>query len=192
MADHWPRSIHGGILVTTQDSGWLNQEFIDEGLRLDPLNDRDSITLVQNLFRRKNKTVTHDEMSQLYHETGGLPLAIRQITSFVLAEGMEMDEFLTSYHDSRNAWAIDAWNESITPWYSHTLATYLNVAFAKLTPRAISLLIVLSFLDVENVQEALLRNPCRSTNEGSHTFTNLQELVKSSVISPIDLIRVSI
>jgi len=164
MTDFWPRSSKGAVLLTTQDSSWLSQEYVTQGFRLDALATEEAVDLVTSLFERKSRKISPEDALAISKETGGLPLAIRQITSYILAERLSTEKFLQIYRDRRGARSVDAWDESTTPWYSHTLATFLDVAFAKLSPRAILILAIVSFLDADKIQESLL---CDETEPGS-------------------------
>jgi hypothetical protein len=155
LSDFWPRSSNGAIILTTQDTRWLSQEYIIHGTKLDSLIKDEGIELVKGLFERKQRTITMDEAVTIFEETGGLPLAMRQIASYILAEGLSVAQFLENYQSHRSSRTIDAWEESTTPWYSYTLATFLNVTFARLTPREICMLAIISFLDVDKIQEDL-------------------------------------
>ncbi|KAK0641783.1 P-loop containing nucleoside triphosphate hydrolase protein [Cercophora newfieldiana] len=155
IRDFWPSFGNGSVLVTTQDSSWLSQEYISKGFRLDTLMLDEAVDLVTKLFERNSRKILPDDALTLAKETGGLPLAIRQIASYMLAESLTTEKFLKLYHNHRSSKRVDEWDESTTPWYSHTLATFLNVAFAKLSPGALLILSVISFLDVDEIQEDL-------------------------------------
>ncbi|KAK0744936.1 P-loop containing nucleoside triphosphate hydrolase protein [Apiosordaria backusii] len=156
MVDFWPGSGKGAVILTTQDTSWLSQEYITQGFRLDTMDTNEAVDLVVSLFERKSRKISDKDALDIAKETGGLPLAIRQITSYILAEGLTTEKFFKIYHSHRGSKSIDAWNESTTPWYSHTLATFLDVAFAKLGPRAVLILSIISFLDVDKIQQDLL------------------------------------
>ncbi|RYP20212.1 hypothetical protein DL765_002886 [Monosporascus sp. GIB2] len=179
IADYWPRSSHGAILLTTQDASWLSQEYITHGLRLDSLSEEDGVSLIESLFSRKHRDISGDDAVNIFKETGGLPLAIRQIASYILAEDITPTQFFDHYQKRRGSKTLDAWEESITPWYSHTLATFLDVAFSKLTPRAILILGIISFLDVDKIQEKVLRDDVSSDEDREPMFSN-------TIISRVD------
>ena len=156
MSQFWPTSNKGSVLLTTQDSRWLAQEYVSHGIGLKSLGQEEGVDLVNRLFERKRRTISTNDAITIFEKTGGLPLAMRQIASYMVAESLEPVDFWKSYRDRRRSEVVNAWNESSTPWYSHTLATFLDVAFAKLTGRAISILIILSVLDGKKIQEKLL------------------------------------
>ncbi len=109
-----------------------------------------------SLFKRRDRVISHPEALAVFREAGGLPLAMRQFASFILSEELSVAQFLQIYRIHRSSKTVDAWEDSITPWYSHTLATFLDVAFAKLTPGAFSILAIISFLDEDRIHESLL------------------------------------
>lgn len=158
MRQFWPESGNGAILVTTQDTSWLSQEYLTQSFRLDFLDHREGVDLVKNIFEHKERRISSVEASSIYVETGGLPLAIRHISSYIIAENLDVTEFLQTYNTDQNSKVIDASKISITPWYSHTLATFLDVALEKLSTRAISILGIISFFDVDKIDRNLLRH----------------------------------
>ncbi|KAJ2902096.1 hypothetical protein MKZ38_001005 [Zalerion maritima] len=156
MADFWPQSRNGAVLLTTQDARWLSQEQITLGLQLDSLTRTDGVDLVGRLFKHRDQSITEADAVRIVDEAGGLPLAIRQIASYILAEDMNTTLFFRNYHDHRHSKTVDAWEESATPWYSYTLATFLDVAFGKLSARGVSTLGIICFLDADKIQERFL------------------------------------
>ncbi|KAI1378291.1 hypothetical protein F4677DRAFT_443506 [Hypoxylon crocopeplum] len=169
MSQFWPKSGNGAILVTTQDASWLSQEYITQSYRLGSLNESEGVDLVRGFFERNNHGISDIEAKGIVGETGGLPLAIRQISSYILAENMDTTRFLEGYRAHQSSKAVDAWEISATPWSCHTLATFLNFAFEKLTTRAISILGIMSLLDADKIQERLFRDEGQ-LDEGEATF----------------------
>jgi hypothetical protein len=156
VAEFWPTSDGGAILLTTQDTSWLSQEYITRTIVLDCLSTKEGTDLVKELFQRRRQDISQDDAKKIVKETAGLPLAIRHVSSYILAEGMPAKVFLEDYASHQTSRGVDAWGHSTTPWYSHTLATFLDAAFAKMTPRAIAILAQLCFLDVDNIPEILI------------------------------------
>ena len=97
ITDLWPHSGNGAVLLTTQDTSWLSQEYISHGIRLEPFTSAEGINLVTSLYERNNRKIPERDAVCLVEETGGLPLAICQICSFVLAEDWGLNDFLHSY-----------------------------------------------------------------------------------------------
>lgn len=164
MDQFWPQSTNGSILVTTQDTSWLSQEYLTQSFQLDPLIHREGADLVKHIFERKNRAISDFEASSIHVETGGLPLAIRQISWYIIAENIDITEFLRNYRAHKSSKVVDAWGISTTPWYSHTLATFLDVAFEKLTSRAISILGIISLFDVDGIEGDLLRHDSQQSD----------------------------
>ncbi|KAK4244754.1 P-loop containing nucleoside triphosphate hydrolase protein [Corynascus novoguineensis] len=179
MEEFWPISGKGAVLLTTQDSSWLSQEYITQGCRLDVLDADEAVKLVTSLFERKSRKISVEDARDISEETGGLPLAIRQITSYILAESLNTEKFLQIYRDRRRSKSVDAWDESATPWYSHTLATFLDFAFGKLSSRANLILAVISFLDADQIRDSLL---CDETEGGDEDDAQAKALCDTALV----------
>ncbi|KAF2195031.1 hypothetical protein K469DRAFT_756928, partial [Zopfia rhizophila CBS 207.26] len=170
ISDFWPRSLDGCIMLTSQNSNWRYKENVDRTILLKSLTSKESIGMLEKIMAKQGKIISSEAAAALVKETGGLPLAIRHIGSYICAMGTDPVQFLQAYQDENEASAIDAWDESIPSWYSHTLSTFLNYAFEKLTDDAIALLSTVCFLDPETIgedvftQEDISYGPCMSKN----------------------------
>ncbi|CAN9264153.1 unnamed protein product [Alternaria alternata] len=151
----WPGSSEGSILLTSQNSSWVHRENISRGISLKSLSDLDSLDFLRSIMSKQGKSIEDGKAAAIVKETGGLPLALRHIGSYICAMNMDPSDFLEEYRDEDEASAIDAWDESVPPWYSHTLSTFLNYAFSQLTGDAIALLAVVVFLDPERISDSL-------------------------------------
>jgi len=154
LADLWPPSSRGSILITSQDSSWLYQEHISFHILLESFDQQDSKAMLRSILSKQGQELSEEVATALVVETGGLPLAIRHIASYIRATESDPMEFLQTYHEDRSSSStVDEWDENIPPWYRHTLATFLNFAFRQLNDQSIFLLIIVSFLDPDCIQE---------------------------------------
>ncbi|KAL7959090.1 hypothetical protein V8C34DRAFT_280884 [Trichoderma compactum] len=152
----WPQTNNGSIILTTQDSNWLLQEYTTLHIKLEPLFLDEAKGLVTEIFDKHQRPISQSEAREIFEITRGLPLAIRQITSYIIAENLNIEEFLKDYIAQKNAKVIHEWKHSATSFYSFTLATFLNISFAKLQDRALLILRILCILDVDKIQESVL------------------------------------
>ena len=95
------------------------------------------------IMKRHDKKIASSAASDLVRESGGLPLAIRQIASYICATHLDPGELLKDYIHTRHASTIDEWDESAAPGHTYTLATFLRFSFEKLNRP--SLLIITIF-----------------------------------------------
>lgn len=148
----WPPSRNGSVLLTSQDTSWVGQETINHGISIRSLDIDDGVKLLQGIFSRWKRTISREAAERIVYETGGLPLALRQIGSYICTIGTDPEDFVARYSEvqSSSTW-VDQWSESTQPSYSRTLATFLDFSFSKLGQRALSALGVFCFLDVDNV-----------------------------------------
>ncbi|KAK4237960.1 P-loop containing nucleoside triphosphate hydrolase protein [Achaetomium macrosporum] len=147
----WPPSANGSVLLTTQDTSWIGQEIIGHGMSLRSFGTDDGVKLLQGIFSRWKRSISRGIAQRIVHETGGLPLALRQIGSYICTIGSDPEDFLARYSEAQGSTLIDQWSESTQPSYPRTLATFLDFSFNKLTQQALSVLAVFCFLDVDNV-----------------------------------------
>ncbi|KAK4060480.1 uncharacterized protein Triagg1_10750 [Trichoderma aggressivum f. europaeum] len=152
----WPQTNNGSIILTTQDRSWLFREHTTLRIQLHELLRDEGEGLVAEVFDKHRRPISQSEAHELFEITGGLPLAIRQITSYIIAENLNIEEVLKDYTAQKNAKVINEWQHSTTSIYSHTLATFLNISFAKLRDRALLILRILCVLDVDKIQESIL------------------------------------
>ncbi|KAF2105691.1 P-loop containing nucleoside triphosphate hydrolase protein [Lophiotrema nucula] len=155
LSEFWPYSSKCCIILTSQNSSWLLKENVSYGIALKSLTTAESFELLKKTTEKQGRSIDYEAGAAIVKETGGLPLAIRHIGSYICAMGTNVAEFLADYQNESEASAIDAWSESAPSWYSHTLSTFLNYAFERLTPDAISLLTVIIFLDSEAIDETI-------------------------------------
>lgn len=105
---------------------------------------------------RQGRVMSDHAAESIVQEVGGLPLAIRQIGSYIAATNLEPSEFLQRYQwDRATASSVDEWDDSIPLSYVHTLATVWKFAFDRLSEEAISALSMLSFLDLGSIPQEL-------------------------------------
>lgn len=98
---------------------------------------------------------------------GGLPLALNQIGGFIVQRKIPLKSFLALYN--RNSASVDA-KGTMSINYNHTLATVWEMALSKLSGSAKVLHMILSFLNPDYIQEALLIDGALKVNDPALQF----------------------
>lgn len=108
------------------------------------------------LLGQTNSSETNTELArEITHKLGGLPLALRQISGFVVQQKLTLKDFLPLY--DRNAGKINAKKTGLSD-YQHTLSTVWKLALGQLTGNASSLQKLLTFFDPDRIDETILTN----------------------------------
>ena len=108
-----------------------------------------------SLVGRDPDSIANQAMARdITHTLGGLPLAINQISGFIVQQKLALEAFLPLYE--RNAAKIDAKKSGISG-YEHTLSTVWEIALSKLTGDASKLQKLLAFFDPDKIHESVLQ-----------------------------------
>ncbi|KAL8654425.1 MAG: hypothetical protein Q9226_003438 [Calogaya cf. arnoldii] len=102
LADYFPRSNRGSIIMTTRNRQ-IGIKFATARniIPLSALSDEDSITLMATKLEEDN-TETNPDLERLVNVLGGIPLAIIQATSFILENGSTPARYLELYEASES------------------------------------------------------------------------------------------
>jgi hypothetical protein len=101
---------------------------------------------------------TNDERNgqlarEISRELGGLPLALSQMSGFIIQQKFRLEKFLPLYR--RNQAKIHKKKVGISD-YDHTLSTVWEMALSSLTGDAAMLQRLLAFLDPDQIHEQIL------------------------------------
>lgn len=154
LEDYIPPTTKGSLLLTSQDQTWLIQEFITKGERLGPFSKADGVRLLRLLLQRVNMSVSDKEAGEIVDEMGALPLAVRQVGSYITTTSTDPASFLTSYRDTRMRAALNSLEQGLIS-YPHTLATVWKLSFDRLSPASLHLLSIMSFLDPDRISKSI-------------------------------------
>ena len=188
LADYWPVTGTGSVLVTSRDPLAKSRAHIpvDHGLDLEPL----SVSEGGSLLRRitgidKEKDV--ETSITIATKLSGLPLAINQIARTISQRNLSFEEFLELYNDQSIRSEIHQSKNGLDSKSLYTLW-----AFEDLSLVALGLLNIVSFLDPDRISEKLLSatDSCKKaifTNEdypvSTQSFIGARtELTKSSLL----------
>ncbi|KAI9155597.1 methyltransferase CmcJ [Paramyrothecium foliicola] len=158
LEDLWPESGHGHVLLTTQDTRWSSPEYCTRFIRLECLSNQEGIELINQHFGRHARSLSNSDAISLVTESGGLPLALFQFASYIVEEGIEAAVFLEHYRTNTYFLRVDRWENSAATWYTHTLGTFLNLAFRELPPDSIKIMAAMALLDGDAIRESFLQD----------------------------------
>lgn len=110
---------------------------------------------------------------EITHTLGGLPLAINQISGFIVQQKLALEDFLPLYE--RNAAKIHARKSGISG-YEHTLSTVWEIALSKLTGDVSTFQKLLAFFDPDKIHESVLLEGFMDETEESELFFLTDEM----------------
>lgn len=153
LQEYLPLVTHrSSLLLTSQDQTWLHQEFITKGARLGPFLRAEGIQLLRNLLQRVNMDISETQASDIVDKMGELPLAVRQVGSYITTTGMDPGRFLAHYNETtrRGEAALNSLGQNVMS-YPHSLNTVWKMAFDRLSPQSLHLLNIICFLDPDDI-----------------------------------------
>jgi hypothetical protein len=133
-----------------------------------PFDDDTGVSAFLRLVGREKYTGSDRAAAKkIMQALGGLPLAINQISGFIVQQRLALEDFLPLYE--RNSAKIDA-KKFFRGDYEHTLGTVWELALSQLSGPSRTLQTILAFLDPDKVHESVLRNGGEHLNEGDFAF----------------------
>ncbi|KAF2673381.1 hypothetical protein BT63DRAFT_421538 [Microthyrium microscopicum] len=154
LRDFWPVSGNGSILVTSRDPLAKTRSHVSVagGIDLDPFGSNEAGTLLRQLTGyHENSDVEPSEA--IAAKLSGLPLAITQIAGTIQRRDLDFVEFLDLYE--RETVRSDFYKDGVMSVQKNLYTVW---AFEDLSPQALALLYVISFLDPDQIPEELLLN----------------------------------
>jgi hypothetical protein len=121
-------------------------------------------------FEVHNRTVSERDAISLTRASESLPLALYQFAAYIIEQEMEVYEFLDEYQNNKSSLQLDRWKNPSALQYQHTLGTFLNVAFKKLSPDSIKIMAVIALLDGDVISEEFLLE-----NKDGRSMGNVKE-----------------
>ncbi|KAF9242219.1 hypothetical protein DTO006G1_6440 [Penicillium roqueforti] len=163
----WPAGYGGSVLVTSRDSSAALYP-ASSGCQVHAFDtDNGTAALLHLLGLDSESTSYQAEAKLITSELGGLPLALSQIGGFIAQRQMSLKSFLGFY--DRNSTTVDAERpESMD--CSQTLASVWEMALSGLSRNAKVLIMILSFLDLNGINETDLRNGTVLANDAAVRF----------------------
>ncbi|KAF4546901.1 Hypothetical protein D9617_106g078150 [Elsinoe fawcettii] len=163
----WPTDGNGSVLLTSRDSSAPFSP-ASSGIHVEPFDAQSGAQVLLNYVGLDEKLGKNkQEAVEISTALGGLPLALGQIGGFISQRRMRLKDFMPMY--DRNATAIHARRSGISD-YEHTLSTVWSMSVTKLGTESRSLLVVLSFLEPDHVEESMLSKDTSFADASSFEF----------------------
>ena len=153
LLNAWPGASTGSILITSRDSTAAFGTSA-ETIHVLPFDEETSVEAFLGLIGRdRNSRSDRDAAREISRELGGLPLAINQISGFIVQQKLALKDFLPLYR--KNASKIDA-RKLKRGDYGHTLSTVWELSLAQLSGISSTLQKLLAFFDPDKIHESVL------------------------------------
>jgi hypothetical protein len=149
----WPGGCSGSILVTTRD---LTAGFslAAQGMQIHPFDDDSGASAFLSLVGQDLSDEHSKELARaISKELGGLPLALSQMSGFIVQHKLSLEKFLPLY--KRNQAKLHKKKAGASD-YDHDLGTVWKMALSNLTGHAATLQRLLAFLDPVRIHESIL------------------------------------
>ncbi|KAI5457324.1 hypothetical protein BGZ63DRAFT_457350 [Mariannaea sp. PMI_226] len=192
----WPPGNRGAIIITSRNPAATH--VADSGMRISPLTPDEGETLFITLLTSRGSdhhavgTHNKERVSDIIKQLGYLPLAIVQVSSFILECDCTLEEFQELYHSAHqsNQSISELETSSVNLFYEYSLATVWKVSILKLGMNALKLLRLMSCFDPDGVPESLLwegskvngRSALRFLNSGLPYHTAVKELISRGLV----------
>ncbi|KAI9853911.1 MAG: hypothetical protein M1813_001626 [Trichoglossum hirsutum] len=156
IRDYWPPSTRGSILLTSQNPDWLREDLnLDQSIRIKEFSKNEGTEMLVAMMKKHKLPSTEDSAAAIVEELGGLPLAIRQMGSYISTTGLTLPAFMDIYKDQLMASKVDEWSDSAGISYKFTISAVFRVAFDKLSPQSRFLMDVIAFFDPDYIPQEL-------------------------------------
>ena len=175
LNDFLPTGGKGGVLITSRDP-YLEYSFRCRSCKIECFESQEGKDFLMAQIPRwtVEDSQEKDDIVLLTTQLGGLPLAIKQMGSFLRESSCSVTILLDLLKATNHFQEIST-NQAIPvdSEYEHTLASVWAVSLSRLDSTALNLLRVLSFLDADGISgfilTALGEFACRGNND--HTCT---------------------
>ncbi|PWY82922.1 TPR-like protein [Aspergillus heteromorphus CBS 117.55] len=163
----WPSSAAGAILLTSRDPAAVFS-LASDGIQVAPFDTTTGSAALLNILGLDPDTQSNQEKAAaITSALGGLPLALNQIGGFIAQRKIPLHDFLPLYN--RNSESVDS-RSTVNMNYNHTLATVWEMSLSRLSGDAKTLLMFLSFLDPDYINESLLKEGPAQAEDSSLRF----------------------
>ena len=166
----WPGNGNGSILVTSRDFSAAFSP-ATAGFHVQPFdNIAGAATLLTLMDKDGTSLENQNSAKEITRTLGGLPLALNQISGFIIQQRLALKDFLPLYE--RNAAKINTRKSTLSD-YEHSLSTVWHMALIRLSGDAANLQKLVAFLDPDKVHESILTDS--SGDESFAEFAFLQD-----------------
>ncbi|KAI9794605.1 MAG: hypothetical protein M1816_004492 [Peltula sp. TS41687] len=162
----WPNGAIGSILLTSRNFA-AAFEITTQSYHVQPFDESAGISTLLSLVRCDPQSPSNQAAAkQITRALGGLPLAINQVSGFIVQQKLALKDFLPLYE--RNSAKIDA-RKWLTGQYD-TLSTVWELAFSQLSGGSNTLQTLLAFLDPDKIHESVLLEGGSYVQDDSFSF----------------------
>lgn len=155
LHDFWPANGTGSALITSRDFTAASM-VAASGLHLQPFNEETGAKILLQLLNiTKPDENQQCEAGKISLTLGGLPLALDQISGFIIQRKLRIQDFLSLYE--RNSAKIDARPQGFSG-YPLTLATVFAMTLENLRGPALHLQRLLAFLGADSIPESIFED----------------------------------
>jgi hypothetical protein len=151
LRDYWPAMGQGSVLITSRDPLAKTHFQSSSGVDLQSFDLTDASNLILKLTGQDANEERTQQARALAARLDGLPLAITQITAYLIRRELTIQEVLDLYAEEFSFASLHKSQDH----HGHTLSTIW--AFESLCPAAMGLLEVLSFMDPDAIPEIILK-----------------------------------
>ena len=150
-----PSGANGSILITSRNSS-AGFGIATKILHIQPFSAEAGTTALLTLTSRNAQSASERiSASKIAEMLGGLPLAINQMSGFILQQRLSLNDFLSLYE--KNSAKINSRKARRTD-YNHTLSTVWEVSLTQLSGPSSTLQKMLPFFDPDKIPESILRS----------------------------------
>jgi len=167
LKNAWPGTGRGSILVTSRD---FSASFSPAatGFHVQPFEDTVGAAALLTLINRDETSSENQVLAKdITHALGGLPLALNQISGFIIQQRLALKDFLPLYE--KNAAKINARKSRLSD-YEHSLSTVWELALSQLSENASMLQKLLAFLDPDQIHESVLMGEVGDESSSDFAF----------------------
>ena len=166
----WPANGQGSIIITTRDTNTASIRTQNRQSRVEvrPFDDVTGTDVLLNMLEADVDNPTAQESAKsIIEATGGLPLALSQIGSFIRNSAIPINEFLEEFKDD---FLEISDREKNADHYEHTINSVWHRSMTKLSDNARSLLNLLTYFQPDAIDVKTLTQGSLSVSYDDLTF----------------------
>lgn len=150
LRDYWPAAGEGSILITSRDPLAKSHFQSSTGVDLKSFNLEEATSFILKLTDQESTKREQEPATELARRVDGLPLAITQLVAYLRRQHLTLKEVLDIFEKRSPFVEL----QKLDDYYSHTIFTVWSLE--ALSPAAMELLQVLSYLDPDAISESIL------------------------------------
>lgn len=168
------------ILITSRSNYW---EGLAKPIALDAWNEEQSLVFLR---KRLAKAANNEELRQLSHALGGLPLALEQACAYINKNNFTVVAYCRELENWEDEERLLTEEESLATNYPHSVFATLSLAFHRLSDTAKELLRLCACCAPEPIPEMLFRTPTAILPESLRKVSEDELLWRKTVAALAD------